>query len=58
MLEINIKRVSYEMELFQSPQSSKPKETDKYNYKLNSICLPKKKKNNNKRTLKRKLKGK
>ena len=28
------------MELFQSPQSSKPKETDKYNYKLNSICLP------------------
>lgn len=41
------------MELFQSPQSSKPKETDKYNYKLNSICLPKKKKNNNKRTLKK-----
>ena len=32
------------MELFQSPKSSKPKETDKYNYKLNSICLPKKKK--------------
>ena len=31
------------MELFQSPKSSKPKETDKYNYKLNSICLPKKK---------------
>ena len=34
------------MELFQSPKSSKPKETDKYNYKLNSICLPKKKKKN------------
>lgn len=38
------KKISYEMELFQSPKSSKPKETDKYNYKLNSVCLPKKKK--------------
>ena len=38
------KRISYEMELFKSPKSSKPKETDKYNYKLNYICLPKKKK--------------
>lgn len=39
------------MELFQSPQSSKPKETDKYNYKLNSIWHKKKK--NNKQTLKK-----
>lgn len=32
------------MELFQSPQSSKPKETDKYNYKLNLFAYQKKKK--------------
>ena len=43
------------MELFQSPKSSKPKETDKYNYKLNSICLPKKKKKKPVKKIKRQV---